>query len=42
MSVEFQLSDKCWICNKSFDVGGNKVEHHCHIKGKYRSSAHEP
>ena len=22
---EFQLSNKCWICNKLLDVGANKV-----------------
>ena len=36
----FQLSNKCWLCNKSFDVGDNKVRDHCHITGKYRGSAH--
>ena len=35
----FQSSDKCWICNKLFDVGDNKVRDHCHITGKYRGSA---
>ena len=36
----FQLSNKCWICDKLFDVGDNKVRDHCHITGKYRVSAH--
>ena len=36
----FQLSNKCWICDKLFDVGDNKVRDHCHIRGKYRGSAH--
>ena len=36
----FQLRNKCWICNKLFDVGDNKVRNHCHITGKYRGSAH--
>ena len=36
----FQSSIKCWICNKLFDVGENKVRDHCHITGKYRGSAH--
>ena len=36
----FQSSNKCWICNKLFDIGGNKVRDHCHITGKYRGSAH--
>ena len=36
----FQSSNKCWLCDKLFDVGDNKVRDHCHITGKYRSSAH--
>ena len=34
----FQLSNICWICNKLFDTGDDKVRDHCHITGKYRSS----
>ena len=34
MSVDeekrFQLSNICWICNKIFDVGDEKVRAHCH------------
>ena len=30
----FQLSNSCWICDKLFDVGDDKVRHHCHITGK--------
>ena len=36
----FQSGNKCWMCNKLFDVGDNKVRDHCHITGKYRGSAH--
>ena len=36
----FQLRNICWICEKLFDVGDNKVRDHCHITGKYRGSAH--
>ena len=36
----FQSSNKCWICNKLFNVGDNKVRDHCHITGKYKGSAH--
>ena len=36
----FQLSDKCWICDKLFDAENNKVKDHCNITGKYRGSAH--
>ena len=36
----FQLSNKCWICDKLFDAGDGKVRDHCHVTGKYRGSAH--
>ena len=36
----FQLSNSCWICDKVFDVGHDKVGDHCHIAGKYRDAAH--
>ena len=36
----FQLSNSCWICDKLFDVGDDKVRDHCHITGKYRGAAH--
>ena len=34
------LSNNCWICDKLFDVGDDKVRDHCHITGKYRGAAH--
>ena len=37
---KFQLTNSCWICNKLFDVGDEKVRDHCHITGKYRGAAH--
>ena len=37
---KFQLSNNCWICDKLFDVGDDKVRYHCHIAGKYRGAAH--
>ena len=37
---KFQLANSCWICNKLFDVGDEKVKDHCHITGKYRGAAH--
>ena len=44
MSVDeeerFQLANSCWICNKLFDVGDEKVRDHCHVTGKYRGAAH--
>ena len=36
----FQSSNNCWICNKLFDTGDNKVRDHYHVTGKYRDSAH--
>ena len=36
----FQLSHSCWICDKLFDVGDDKVRDHCHIAGKYGGPAH--
>ena len=35
----FQLSNICWICNKLFDAGDNKVRDNYHITGKYRGVA---
>ena len=29
----FQLSSKCWICNKLFDAGYDKVRDYCHVTG---------
>ena len=36
----FQSRNKCWTCDRWFDVGDNKVREHCHITGKYRGSIH--
>ena len=33
----FKSSNKCWICNKLFAEGYNKVRYHDHVTGKYRS-----
>ena len=27
----FQSSNKCWMCDKLFDVGDNKVRDDCHV-----------
>ena len=35
-----QLSNSCWICNKLFDAGDNKVRDHCHATGEYRGTSH--
>ena len=36
----FQLTNTCWICDKLFDVGDDKVRDHCHMTGKYRGASH--
>ena len=36
----FQLSNSCWICDKLFDVGDDKVRDHFHLTRKYRRAAH--
>ena len=36
----FELSNKCWICDKLFDVGDDKVRDYCHVTEKYPGSAH--
>ena len=35
---KFQLSNSCWICDKLFNVGDDKVKDHCHTTGKYRGA----
>ena len=35
----FKSSNKCWICDKLFDVGYNKVRDHIPVTGKYRGFA---
>ena len=44
MSVDeekrFQSANSCWICNKLFDAGDEKVRDHCHVTGKLRGAAH--
>ena len=37
---KFQLSKSCWICDKSFYIGDEKVRDNCHMTGKYRGAAH--
>ena len=44
MSIEeeelFQKANKCWICDKLFEVVDEKVRDHCHVSGKFRGAAH--
>ena len=37
---DFENSTKCWICDNDYIDNDVKVRDHCHIKGKYRGSAH--
>ena len=37
---DFENSTTCWICYNVYFDGDDKVRDHCHITGKYRSSAH--
>ena len=37
---KFQLSNSCWICDKLFVVGYEKIREHCQITGIYRGAAH--
>ena len=36
----FQKSNKCWICDKLFELMDEKVRDHCHVTGKFRGAAH--
>ena len=36
----FQLTNSCWICNKLFDAGDEKVRDDCQRTGKFRGAAH--
>ena len=36
----FEMSNICWISNKLFEIGDEKVRDHCHISGKYGGAAH--
>ena len=37
----FQMTNKCHICNKLYIENYIRVSDHCHKIGKYRSSAHQ-
>ena len=37
---KFNLANSCWICDKLFDVGDEKVRDPCHVTGKFRGAAH--
>ena len=36
----FRSSNKCWICDKLFGVGDEKVRDHCLGTQQYKGSAH--
>ena len=35
---KIQLINSCWVCDKLFDVGDEKVTDHCHMTLKYRGA----
>ena len=37
---DFENSAKCWNCDNVYVEDNVKIRDHCHITGKYRSSAH--
>ena len=43
MSIEeeelFQKANKCWICDKLFELVVEKVRDYCHVTGKFRGAA---
>ena len=38
---KFQLTYSCWIFDKLFDAGDDKVRDHCHITEEYRGAARQ-
>ena len=36
----FQEANKCWICDRLFELTNEKVRDHCHVTGKFRGAAH--
>ena len=39
--LDFESSNKCYICNKQYSEKDIRVRDHCHITGEYRGSAHQ-
>ena len=37
---KFQLANNCWICDKLFDIGDDKVRDHCRGVSKYKGASH--
>ena len=40
VNEDFKNSTKCWICDNDYVDNDVKVRDHCHLAGKYSSSAH--
>jgi len=38
--INFDGATRCWICQKDFVEGDQKVRDHCHYSGKFRGAAH--
>ena len=39
--MHFKLMDKCYICGEKYTDKDVRIRDHCHITGKFRSSAHQ-
>ena len=37
---QYQSSNTCWICRKLIDHEDEKVKDHCHVTGRFKSTAH--
>ena len=37
---QYQSSNTCWICRKLIDHEEEKVKDHCHVTGRFKSTAH--
>jgi len=38
--AKFEKARECWIFQKPFEGGDDKVRNHCHYSGKFRGAAH--
>jgi len=38
--INFDGATRCWICQKDFVEGDQKVRNHCHYSRKFRGAAH--
>ena len=38
--AKFEKARECWICQKPFEGGDDRVRDHCHFSGQFRGAAH--